>query len=59
MPSNSKVNEEGSEAAAASAVVVMTFGGSLPRSWKADQPFVYSIWTGQKLLFAGKFAPAS
>lgn len=49
------VNEKGSEAAAATAVVVLTFSGSMPQRWKGNQPFVYTIWTGRKLLFAGEY----
>jgi serpin B len=52
-----EVNEKGSEAAAATAVVVATKGMILNETkvFKANQPFLYLIKKGEQILFVGYF----
>ena len=59
-----EVNEEGSEAAAATAVVMSLRGISLPEVFQADRPFIFLIRERRtdNVLFLGRFAqpePAS
>lgn len=55
-----EVGEKGTEAAAATAVVMMTMGAALPvekpKEFKADHPFIYFIKQKDQILFAGYFA---
>jgi serpin B len=50
------VNEEGTEAAAATGVTVRAFGGSMTDVFKADHPFLYLIMDKQtgSILFMGR-----
>lgn len=52
-----EVNEQGSEAAAATAVVMATKGmmPRQPKIFKANQPFLYLIKKGEQILFVGYF----
>lgn len=51
-----EVNEHGSEAAAATAVVMASKGmPSEPQIFKANQPFLYMIKKGEQIIFVGYF----
>jgi serpin B len=52
------VNEEGTEAAAATAVVAVARGGDEPAVFRADHPFIYIIWDNRtgSILFMGRVA---
>ncbi|XP_052434654.1 leukocyte elastase inhibitor isoform X6 [Carassius gibelio] len=52
-----EVNEEGTEAAAATAVVVMKKGRRIPRAFIADHPFLFFIRHNptKSILFCGRF----
>ncbi|XP_066481450.1 serpin B10-like isoform X2 [Tiliqua scincoides] len=52
-----EINEEGTEAAAASGAVVVTRSSQLPMSVKADHPFVFFIRhnTTKSVMFIGRF----
>lgn len=52
-----EVNEEGSEAAAASGAVMMA-RCALTFEFIADRPFFYWIWNKKNILFAGAFVTA-
>uniref|UniRef100_A0A1I8P6Z7 Serpin domain-containing protein n=1 Tax=Stomoxys calcitrans TaxID=35570 RepID=A0A1I8P6Z7_STOCA len=53
-----EVNEEGSEAAAATGMIMMTRMMMLPLQFIADRPFFYWIWNKKNILFAGAFVNA-
>jgi len=53
-----EVNEEGSEAAAATGMIMMTRMMLLPNQFVADRPFLYMIWNKRNILFAGAFVTA-
>lgn len=48
-----EVNEEGSEAAAATGMTIVV--DCMPRQFNADRPFLYFIWNKKIILFAGSF----
>lgn len=48
-----EVNEEGSEAAAATGMRVMLM--CMPPQFVGDHPFLYFIWNKKSILFAGAF----
>uniref|UniRef100_A0A1A9W2W3 Serpin domain-containing protein n=1 Tax=Glossina brevipalpis TaxID=37001 RepID=A0A1A9W2W3_9MUSC len=50
-----EVNEEGTEAAAATGIIMMTRMMLLPTQFIADHPFLYMIWNKRNILFAGAF----
>lgn len=55
-----EVNEEGSEAAAATGMIMMTrMMMELPTQFQADRPFLYMIWNKKNILFAGAFVNAA
>ncbi|XP_067627318.1 serine protease inhibitor 42Dd-like [Eurosta solidaginis] len=51
-----EVNEEGTEAAAATGMVMMA--RCMPPQFVADHPFFYVIWNKRNILFAGAFVNA-
>ena len=57
---NLQVNEKGSKAAAATAVVMGVFGAAMrvpatvPPKFVADHPFLFAISDGKSLLFLGR-----
>ncbi|XP_067633490.1 serine protease inhibitor 42Dd-like [Eurosta solidaginis] len=51
-----EVNEEGTEAAAATGMIFMLC--SMPPQFVADHPFFYVIWNKRNILFAGTFVNA-
>ncbi|XP_030374814.1 leukocyte elastase inhibitor [Scaptodrosophila lebanonensis] len=53
-----EVNEEGTEAAAATGIIMMTRMMLLPLQFVADRPFFYVIWNKRNILFAGAFVNA-
>ncbi|XP_036333074.1 serine protease inhibitor 42Dd [Rhagoletis pomonella] len=53
-----EVNEEGTEAAAATAMIMMTRCMLMPLQFTADRPFFYAIWNKRNILFAGAFVNA-
>ncbi|XP_073813460.1 serpin 55B [Musca autumnalis] len=53
-----EVNEEGSEAAAATGMIMMTRMMMMPLQFVADRPFFYWIWNKKNILFAGAFVNA-
>nr|XP_014089238.1 serine protease inhibitor 42Dd [Bactrocera oleae]XP_014089240.1 serine protease inhibitor 42Dd [Bactrocera oleae] len=53
-----EVNEEGTEAAAATAMIMMTRCILMPLQFVADRPFFYAIWNKRNILFAGAFVNA-
>ncbi|CAD7012757.1 serine protease inhibitor 42Dd [Ceratitis capitata] len=53
-----EVNEEGTEAAAATAMIMMTRCLLIPLQFIADRPFFYTIWNKKNILFAGAFVNA-
>lgn len=53
-----EVNEEGSEAAAATGMIMMTRMMMMPLQFQADRPFLYMIWNKKNILFAGAFVNA-
>ncbi|XP_037954863.1 serine protease inhibitor 42Dd-like [Teleopsis dalmanni] len=53
-----EVNEEGTEAAAATGMIMMTRCMLLPLQFNADRPFLYMIWNKKNVLFAGAFVTA-
>ncbi|KAH8402358.1 hypothetical protein KR009_011515 [Drosophila setifemur] len=53
-----EVNEEGTEAAAATGMVMMTRMMTFPLQFQADRPFLYVIWNRKNILFAGAFVKA-
>ncbi|XP_049308953.1 serine protease inhibitor 42Dd [Bactrocera dorsalis] len=53
-----EVNEEGTEAAAATAMIMMTRCLLIPLQFVADRPFFYAIWNKRNILFAGAFVNA-
>lgn len=53
-----EVNEEGSEAAAATGMIMMTRMMMMPLQFIADRPFFYWIWNKKNILFAGAFVNA-
>jgi serpin B len=48
------VNEEGTEAAAATAVVMKTTAVMEPFEFRADHPFIFMIMKGDQILFMGR-----
>lgn len=54
-----EVNEEGTEAAAATGMIMMTrMMMTLPPQFVCDRPFLYMIWNKKNILFAGAFVTA-
>ncbi|EDW77208.1 uncharacterized protein Dwil_GK22245 [Drosophila willistoni] len=53
-----EVNEEGTEAAAATGMIMMTRMMTFPIQFQADRPFLYVIWNKKNILFAGAFVNA-
>ena len=53
-----EVNEEGTEAAAATGMIMMTRMMMMPLQFQADRPFLYMIWNKKNVLFAGAFVDA-
>ncbi|EDW08694.1 serine protease inhibitor 42Dd [Drosophila mojavensis] len=53
-----EVNEEGTEAAAATGMIMMTRMMMLPLQFQADRPFLYVIWNKKNIVFAGAFVTA-
>ncbi|ALC40555.1 Spn6, partial [Drosophila busckii] len=53
-----EVNEEGTEAAAATGMIMMTRMMMLPTQFQADRPFLYCIWNKRNIMFAGAFVNA-
>nr|AFG28184.1 Serp2 [Glossina morsitans morsitans] len=53
-----EVNEEGTEAAASTGIIMMTRMMLLPTQFIADHPFLYMIWNKRNILFAGAFVNA-
>ncbi|EDW62242.1 serine protease inhibitor 42Dd [Drosophila virilis] len=53
-----EVNEEGTEAAAATGIIMMTRMMLMPLQFQADRPFLYVIWNKRNILFAGAFVNA-
>lgn len=53
-----EVNEEGCEAAAATAMIMMTRMAISTLQFQADRPFLYMIWNKKNILFAGAFVNA-
>lgn len=53
-----EVNEEGTEASAATAAVVVFLSASMPTEFNADHPFLYFIWNRKNIMFAGAFVNA-
>ncbi|KAH8297441.1 hypothetical protein KR044_011862, partial [Drosophila immigrans] len=53
-----EVNEEGTEAAAATGMIMMTRMMTFPLQFQADRPFLYVIWNKKNILFAGAFVNA-
>ncbi|EDW01801.1 serine protease inhibitor 42Dd [Drosophila grimshawi] len=53
-----EVNEEGTEAAAATGMIMMTRMMMLPLQFQADRPFLYVIWNKKNIVFAGAFVNA-
>lgn len=53
-----EVNEEGTEAAAATGMVMMMRCLMKPMEFVADRPFLYMIWNKKNILFAGAFVNA-
>ena len=49
-----EVNEEGTEAAAATGMIMMA-RMMMPLVFQADHPFLYMIWNKKNVLFAGAF----
>ncbi|KAH8253082.1 hypothetical protein KR032_003540 [Drosophila birchii] len=54
-----EVNEEGTEAAAATGMIMMTRMMTFPLQFQADRPFLYVIWNKKNILFAGAFVKAA
>ncbi|KAH8316150.1 hypothetical protein KR067_000718 [Drosophila pandora] len=54
-----EVNEEGTEAAAATGMIMMTRMMTFPIQFQADRPFLYVIWNRKNILFAGAFVKAA
>lgn len=54
-----EVNEEGTEAAAATGMIMMTRMMTFPLQFQADRPFLYVIWNKRNILFAGAFVKAA
>jgi len=54
-----EVNEEGTEAAAATGMIMMTRMMTFPLQFQADRPFLYVIWNKKNILFAGAFVNAA
>jgi len=54
-----EVNEEGTEAAAATGMIMMTRMMTFPLQFQADRPFLYVIWNKKNILFAGVFVNAA
>ncbi|KAH8277951.1 hypothetical protein KR018_010808 [Drosophila ironensis] len=54
-----EVNEEGTEAAAATGMIMMTRMMTFPIQFQADRPFLYVIWNRKNILFAGAFVNAA
>ncbi|ETN79028.1 hypothetical protein NECAME_00405 [Necator americanus] len=50
-----KVSEEGTEAAAATGMVMMMRSRPISPDFFADQPFVYGIFHGEEPIFIGQF----
>lgn len=50
-----EVNEEGSEASAATGMVIMMRMMLQEFHFNADHPFLYFIWNKENILFAGVF----
>lgn len=53
-----EVNEEGTEAAAATGMIVMARMMPITHNFKADHPFLYLIWNKKNILFVGSFVNA-
>lgn len=53
-----EVNEEGTEAAAATGMIMLTRMMTFPLQFQADRPFLYAIWNKKNILFAGAFVNA-
>ncbi|XP_030557786.1 serine protease inhibitor 42Dd [Drosophila novamexicana] len=53
-----EVNEEGTEAAAATGIIMMTRMMLMPLQFQADRPFLYVIWNKRNIVFAGAFVNA-
>ncbi|XP_053965659.1 serine protease inhibitor 42Dd [Anastrepha ludens] len=53
-----EVNEEGTEAAAATAMIMMARCMLVDPQFIADRPFFYAIWNKRNILFAGAFVNA-
>ena len=53
---SSQVNEKGSEAAAATGLVIELRTSVLPVEFKADHSFVFGIFYKNQFLFLGKYA---
>lgn len=53
-----EVNEEGTEAAAATGMIMMTRMMTFPLQFQADRPFLYCIWNKKNIMFAGAFVNA-
>ncbi|XP_064543933.1 serine protease inhibitor 42Dd [Drosophila montana] len=53
-----EVNEEGTEAAAATGIIMMTRMMLMPLQFQADRPFFYVIWNKRNIVFAGAFVNA-
>lgn len=54
-----EVNEEGTEAAAATAATMVFLSARLNRpEFNADHPFLYFIWNRKNIMFAGAFVNA-
>lgn len=53
-----EVNEEGTEAAAATGMIMLTRMMTFPIQFQADRPFLYAIWNKKNILFTGAFVNA-